>query len=32
MSYLAFQALVRRDLRLFFMDKRAVTMSFARPF
>jgi ABC-2 type transport system permease protein len=31
MSYTAFQALVRRDLRLFFMDKRAVTMSFAAP-
>ena len=31
MSYIAFQALVRRDLRLFFMDKRAVTMSFAAP-
>jgi ABC-2 type transport system permease protein len=31
MSYTAFEALVRRDLRLFFMDKRAVTMSFAAP-
>src|ERR1035438_6668671 len=31
MSYTAFQALVGRDLRLFFMDKRAVTMSFAAP-
>ena len=31
MSYLAFQALVRRDLRLFFMDRRAVTMSFVAP-
>jgi ABC-2 type transport system permease protein len=31
MSYTAFQALVQRDLRLFFMDKRAVTMSFAAP-
>ena len=31
MSYLAFQALVRRDLRLFFMDRRAVTMSFIAP-
>ena len=31
MSYTAFHALVRRDLRLFFMDKRAVAMSFAAP-
>ena len=31
MSYIAFQALVRRDLRLFFQDKRAVTMSFVAP-
>ena len=31
MSYTAFRALVGRDLRLFFMDKRAVTMSFAAP-
>uniref|UniRef100_Q028R6 ABC-2 type transporter n=1 Tax=Solibacter usitatus (strain Ellin6076) TaxID=234267 RepID=Q028R6_SOLUE len=31
MSYLAFQALVRRDLRLFFMDRRAVVMSFVAP-
>jgi ABC-2 type transport system permease protein len=31
MSYTAFQALVGRDLHLFFMDKRAVTMSFAAP-
>ena len=31
MSYTAFQALVRRDLRLFFMDRRAVTMSFIAP-
>jgi ABC-2 type transport system permease protein len=31
MSYTAFQALVRRDLRLFFLDKRAVTMSFVAP-
>jgi ABC-2 type transport system permease protein len=31
MSYTAFQALVRRDLRLFFQDKRAVTMSFVAP-
>lgn len=31
MSVTAFQALVGRDLRLFFMDRRAVTMSFAAP-
>ena len=31
MSYTAFQALVWRDLRLFFQDKRAVTMSFVAP-
>jgi ABC-2 type transport system permease protein len=31
MSFTAFQALVGRDLRLFFMDRRAVTMSFAAP-
>jgi ABC-2 type transport system permease protein len=31
MSYIAFQALVRRDMRLFFLDKRAVTMSFVAP-
>jgi ABC-2 type transport system permease protein len=31
MNFTAFQALVRRDLRLFFMDKRAVTMSFIAP-
>ena len=31
MSFTAFQALVSRDLRLFFMDRRAVTMSFAAP-
>jgi ABC-2 type transport system permease protein len=31
MSLTAFRALVRRDLRLFFMDKRAMTMSFAAP-
>jgi ABC-2 type transport system permease protein len=31
MSYPAFQALVKRDLRLFFMDRRAVIMSFAAP-
>jgi ABC-2 type transport system permease protein len=31
MSYPAFTALMKRDLRLFFMDKRAVTMSFAAP-
>ena len=31
MSYTAFQALVKRDLRLFFMDRRAVIMSFAAP-
>ncbi len=28
MSYAAFQALVKRDLRLYFQDRRAVTMSF----
>ena len=31
MSRTAFTALVRRDLRLFFQDKRALTMSFAAP-
>ncbi|MEO8371158.1 MAG: ABC transporter permease [Candidatus Solibacter sp.] len=31
MSYPAFQALVKRDLRLFFMDRRAVIMSFVAP-
>jgi ABC-2 type transport system permease protein len=31
MSYTAFQALVKRDLRLFFQDRRAVTMSFVAP-
>src|SRR5262249_12592241 len=31
MSWTAFTALVRRDLRLFFLDKRAMTMSFAAP-
>jgi ABC-2 type transport system permease protein len=31
MSYIAFRALVRRDLRLFFLDKRAVIMSFVAP-
>jgi ABC-2 type transport system permease protein len=31
MSYTAFRALVRRDLRLFFQDRRAVTMSFVAP-
>jgi ABC-2 type transport system permease protein len=31
MSWTAFSALVRRDLRLFFQDKRALTMSFAAP-
>jgi ABC-2 type transport system permease protein len=31
MNLTAFVALVRRDLRLFFMDQRAVTMSFAAP-
>jgi ABC-2 type transport system permease protein len=31
MSYTAFQVLVRRDLRLFFQDRRAVTMSFVAP-
>jgi ABC-2 type transport system permease protein len=31
MSYTAFQALVRRDIRLFFQDRRAVTMSFVAP-
>jgi ABC-2 type transport system permease protein len=31
MSWTAFTALVRRDLRLFFMDRRQVMMSFAAP-
>jgi ABC-2 type transport system permease protein len=31
MSWTAFTALVRRDLRLFFQDKRALTMSFVAP-
>jgi len=31
MNASAFFALVRRDLRLFFLDKRAMTMSFAAP-
>jgi len=31
MSWPAFSALVRRDLRLFFQDKRALTMSFVAP-
>ena len=31
MNLTAFVALVRRDLRLFFMDKRAVLMSFVAP-
>jgi ABC-2 type transport system permease protein len=31
MSWNAFTALVRRDLRLFFLDKRALTMSFVAP-
>lgn len=31
MSLMAFSALARRDLRLFFMDKRALTMSFVAP-
>jgi len=31
MKITAFLALVRRDLRLFFMDRRAVVMSFAAP-
>jgi ABC-2 type transport system permease protein len=31
MNVSAFAALVRRDLRLFFMDRRAVTMSFVAP-
>jgi ABC-2 type transport system permease protein len=31
MSWTAFTALVRRDLRLFFLDRRAVTMSFVAP-
>ena len=31
MSFTAFAALVRRDLRLFFLDKRAMTMSFLAP-
>ena len=31
MSWIPFTALVRRDLRLFFLDRRAVTMSFVAP-
>ena len=31
MNFMAFLALVRRDLRLFFLDKRAMTMSFVAP-
>src|SRR5207248_11782184 len=31
MNFTAFAALVRRDLRLFFLDKRALTMSFVAP-
>jgi ABC-2 type transport system permease protein len=31
MSYIAFQALVRRDLRLFSQDRRSVIMSFVAP-
>jgi linearmycin/streptolysin S transport system permease protein len=31
MNFTAFAALVRRDLRLFFMDRRAVVMSFVAP-
>lgn len=31
MNWTAFTALVRRDLRLFFLDKRAMTMSFVAP-
>ncbi|HTS66872.1 MAG TPA: ABC transporter permease [Candidatus Acidoferrales bacterium] len=31
MNLTAFTALVRRDLRLFFMDRRAVVMAFAAP-
>jgi ABC-2 type transport system permease protein len=31
MNFTAFAALVRRDLRLFSMDRRAVTMSFVAP-
>src|SRR5207247_790914 len=31
MNFTGFAALVRRDLRLFFMDRRAVTMSFVAP-
>src|ERR1043165_5936086 len=31
MNFTAFAALVRRDLRLFFLDKRAMTMSFLAP-
>jgi ABC-2 type transport system permease protein len=31
MSFIAFQALVKRDLRLFFQDRRAVMMSFVAP-
>src|ERR1700732_5118540 len=31
MSFTAFTALVRRDLHLFFMDRRALIMSFVAP-
>ena len=31
MNFAAFFALARRDLRLFFMDRRAVIMSFVAP-
>src|SRR6185312_11754929 len=31
MSLIAYSALVRRDLKLFFRDRRAVLMSFAAP-
>ena len=31
MNWTAFAALVRRDLRLYFQDKRAMTMSFVAP-
>jgi ABC-2 type transport system permease protein len=31
MSFTAFRALVRRDLRIYFQDRRAVTMSFVAP-
>ncbi|MBS1858106.1 MAG: ABC transporter permease [Acidobacteria bacterium] len=31
MNFTAYSALVRRDLHLFFQDKRALTMSFAAP-